>query len=257
MKYKVGDKVRIVSEKGGLGWNLTGKMDKWLGKTMTIRGVESFTYKMKEDFGEGLGGAGWSWTEGMIEGLAYKFNVGDKVRVRKDLKVGYKYHMADRHIFDGVVSDMMPYKGKIVTINEITGSGKYRIKGSDYNWTDEMFEDTAVCHEKIIITVDGSKTIARLFDGNTVIKTAKAKCSPEDEFDFETGAMLAMRQLFSDFKKDEWVRIIGKTRYDHNYDLDDVVKIDNIDKDGDLHCTRPYDKMHQIISPEDVKSLKK
>lgn len=74
--YKVGQKVRIVSEKRGYHWNDEGKMDKWLGKVMTINevheGVFENVYYMKEDAGEFHHGAlnGWSWHPHMIEGLA-------------------------------------------------------------------------------------------------------------------------------------------------------------------------------------------
>ena len=39
MKYKVGDKVRIIGKWiAGCNQNNEGKMDKWLGKVMTIKG---------------------------------------------------------------------------------------------------------------------------------------------------------------------------------------------------------------------------
>lgn len=63
MKYKVGDRVRIVSETPeGLNWN--DEMDKYLGKVMTIKNVPTRNYKMVEDKGE------WFWGNGMIAGLA-------------------------------------------------------------------------------------------------------------------------------------------------------------------------------------------
>lgn len=65
MKYKVGDKVRIVSEKVGEHWNDNGLMDKWLGKIMTIRKLSDEYYKMVED--EDDWGCGWFWFEYMIE----------------------------------------------------------------------------------------------------------------------------------------------------------------------------------------------
>ena len=50
MKYKVGDKVRIVSKWGeGCCQNRSGKMDKWLGKVMTVRYVSERWYQMAED----------------------------------------------------------------------------------------------------------------------------------------------------------------------------------------------------------------
>lgn len=116
MKYKVGDKVRIVSEWGkGCYQDPKGKMDNWLGKVMTVNYVGEILYRMVED------SEYWGWTENCIEGLA--------------------------------------------------------------------------CENKIVITTDGTETLARLYDGNKVIKTATAKCSPDDEFDLETGAKIAFERL--------------------------------------------------------------
>lgn len=70
MKYKAGDKVRITKQKSGRFWNSGNKMDRWLGKEMTIKEVSSSTsayvdkYIMIEDDGR------WSWFDWMIEGLA-------------------------------------------------------------------------------------------------------------------------------------------------------------------------------------------
>ena len=67
MKYKIGDRVRIVSKRV-YGMNREGKMDRWLCQVMTISGIEVFFYdvyyKMKEDDGR------WCWNENMIVGLA-------------------------------------------------------------------------------------------------------------------------------------------------------------------------------------------
>lgn len=124
MKYKVGDKVRIVSEwDNSCHQNNEGKMDKWLGKVMTIRAHwDGCSYKMKEDETE-YRGDGWLWNENCIAGLA--------------------------------------------------------------------------CEKKIVITSDGEKTLARLYDGKKVVKTATAKCSPDDKFDFETGATISFDRLLN------------------------------------------------------------
>lgn len=65
-KLQVGDKVRIVKKKTGGDWNLEGKMDKWLGKVMTVRDIHYESARMKEDYEEGICGWGWSWTPNMI-----------------------------------------------------------------------------------------------------------------------------------------------------------------------------------------------
>lgn len=72
-KYKIGDKVRIVSKRTAEHWN--PKMDKWLGRVMTIRRDEidwgtgeHLGYKMEEDRSENL--SGWYWWDDMIAGLA-------------------------------------------------------------------------------------------------------------------------------------------------------------------------------------------
>lgn len=67
-KYKCGDKVRIVDHRT-YRMNDFGKMDKWLGKVMTIRDLSSPGYWMREDYGEN-NGYGWLWDDDMISGLA-------------------------------------------------------------------------------------------------------------------------------------------------------------------------------------------
>lgn len=68
-KYKVGDKVRIVSKRPQQCWN--PDMDKWLGKTMTIikSGIndEGVYYWMEEDRDDFF--SHWFWYEDMVAGL--------------------------------------------------------------------------------------------------------------------------------------------------------------------------------------------
>lgn len=76
MKYKVGERVRIVSKASGiLSW--TDEVDVYLGKVMTISGIKTTIitggyYIMKEDNGY------WPWYENSIAGLASEvpFNFG-------------------------------------------------------------------------------------------------------------------------------------------------------------------------------------
>ena len=62
-----------------------------------------------------------------------KYKVGDKVKVRSDLRVGKSY---GEHAF---VHDMFKFMGKIVTIESVWEQG-YRIEEDAYWWTDEMLE---------------------------------------------------------------------------------------------------------------------
>lgn len=62
-----------------------------------------------------------------------KYKVGDKVKVRSDLRVGKSY---GEHAF---VHDMFKFRGKIVTIESVWKQG-YRIEEDTYWWTDEMLE---------------------------------------------------------------------------------------------------------------------
>ena len=124
-----------------------------------------------------------------------RFKVGDKVRVRKDLEVGKRYYMDDKKEDICFAFGMKEFLGKIVTIRSIFYE-KYKITESDYFWTCEMFEP--VCNNKIVIITDGMETVAKLYDGKKVIKRATAKCSPNDEFNFETGAKIAFERLIEE-----------------------------------------------------------
>ena len=126
--------------------------------------------------------------------MNYKYKVGDKVFVRDDLIVGKKYKMdgsdGDSDGENIFVSSMKYFKGKQVTIETIS-RGQYRIKESGFYWTDEMFEP-AKKMKPIVIYKNGRKVIA--LDKNTGNK-GTAECSPDDPFDFYTGARLAFDRL--------------------------------------------------------------
>lgn len=63
-KYEIGDKVVIVSRRVD-GMNNNGRMDHWLGQTMTIRSKSVTDYFMIEDQTENDGG--WYWSDNMID----------------------------------------------------------------------------------------------------------------------------------------------------------------------------------------------
>lgn len=75
------------------------------------------------------------------------------------------------------------------------GESNDKYKGGHCWWCRESDLIKVVCSEKIVITTDGKTTTAKMYDGKEVVKTAIAKCSPEDEFDFERGALIAFSRL--------------------------------------------------------------
>ena len=99
--------------------------------------------------------------------------------------------------------------GNIIKITDIYGNiCRYEtLKGK--NLSQRSFGDRspfAKCLEpvnqnKIVITTDGITTTAKLYDGKTVVKIATAKCSPDDEFNFETGARIAFDRLTLEIPK--------------------------------------------------------
>lgn len=71
MKYKPGDRVRIVDKRNEFCfWNYNSERDRWLGKVMTVRLVGDGFYYMEEDKDDPDESFGWRWYEGAVAGLA-------------------------------------------------------------------------------------------------------------------------------------------------------------------------------------------
>ena len=112
-----------------------------------------------------------------------KFKVGDKVKVVK-----------------AEMSHKQEFVGRTFTIRIINPNGNIGRKETHYGvvepcgyiWYESELEPSV--SEKIVITTEGKTTTATLYRDNEKV-TAEAKCSPEDKFDFITGAKLAMHRL--------------------------------------------------------------
>ena len=130
-----------------------------------------------------------------------KYKVGDKVKVRswEDMEKQYGLdYDGDINTSFCFVKSMREYCGKILTV-KYAYSDHYNMADSGWNWTDDMLEPT--CKQKIVITTDGVETLARLYEGDKVVKKATAKCSPDDTFDFIVGAKLVFERLTNEEKK--------------------------------------------------------
>lgn len=118
-----------------------------------------------------------------------KFNVGDKVKLVGDPMSTFG---KDKHF------------GKIATIRCCDTSQPYPYllsKPVGYRWRESEFKP--VKNDKIVVTHDGKTTTATLYRENGSKEVATAKCSPEDTFDFNIGATLAMERLVGTVEKPE------------------------------------------------------
>ena len=71
-----------------------------------------------------------------------KYKVGDKVRIRDDLKEDEDYWMEDRSRHNCVNDEMIKLRSQICTIKSITSGGEYKLEEDpgDWFWVDGMFE---------------------------------------------------------------------------------------------------------------------
>lgn len=78
-----------------------------------------------------------------------KYKVGDKVRVRSDLKACEQYGA------NIATNGMERLAGKIVTISMV-GYAHYLVEGMNYNWTDEMFESVEEMSAEELVKIIGN-----------------------------------------------------------------------------------------------------
>ena len=129
-----------------------------------------------------------------------KYKVGDKVRVRSDLKEDTRYYMEKSDIGNIVNRQMLDLAGATVTIQNITSRGKYHIEESIWTWTDEMFEGLAdettdITTKEIKLEGDMKfkiKSYKVIKDKVVIVEfedgdIQKSVCMPGDTFDLERG----------------------------------------------------------------------
>jgi hypothetical protein len=120
---------------------------------------------------------------------------------------------------------MQNLAGKVVCITEvhkIYRNHRYRIASSNWYWTDEMFKDKDMevqgMNKRVVIDTHENYVIARCGD-----KEGIARCHPDDDFDFYTGAKIALERLEEAEKPYGWLKrgmryYIAKPTYSDYYD---------------------------------------
>lgn len=171
-----------------------------------------------------------------------KFKVGDKVRVRKNLVAGEVYNGLT--FWEG---QMERTRGRVLKVNNLD-TNCYRIYDdeADTFWymTEAMLEPVEEEKEnemeKIVIIRDGNKVTAKYYKGDKTV-SAEAKCSPEDEFNFEIGAKLAMDRAIEKMEEEteySLVKCVGYRQKDEFFfTIDKVYKIYN---DGTIISDRGF-----------------
>lgn len=138
-----------------------------------------------------------------------KFKVGDRVRFRTwddmekefgldddgDIKCRCCFSNNMRYLC-GTEARIKKLDGKDVALEDFTSTGAV---GYPWNFSTDMLEPATETRQKmfptIVISTDGKTTKAVKRMEKTEIKRATARCSPEDSFDFDTGAKIAMERL--------------------------------------------------------------
>lgn len=207
-KYKVGDKVRIVSKNpNAIGF--TDEMEEYLGKTLTVIKV-------------------WERSYGHP---TYNF---------KEAAVGNPSMYLPRKVFHWSFSE---------------------------SWISGLAEpEREPC--TVELRFDGMITTATLKRDGRDVKTAEARCNPEDTYSRAEGARVAVERLFEKKRKedkpkeskpkigDKFVVTVKGGKFDHGFGLGDIVTLVNIQQDDG--CFRLVDKsgFMQILHPSEVRPYK-
>ena len=165
-----------------------------------------------------------------------KFNIGDKVtlkpyeKVRNHVGISKGSWESDRAKGKMTVSKVSPHMGHY-NIELMETSLTY----DDSNFAE--YDCLTVPSQKIVIISDGKATLARLYDGEKVTRSAEAKCSPADTYDFATGANLAYDRLMRPeaasvkpqdkprFKAGDKAKVIANTCV-HGAEIGSIVTLD-------------------------------
>ena len=126
------------------------------------------------------------------------YKIGDRVRITGEGTIG---NILITKEMVGEIIGIKPNGLVCVEFDEYIGGHSCNGAGREEHcwWIGSCcLEPVSVETKKIVITSDGKETLARLYEGNKVIKKAVAKCSPEDEYNFEIGARIAFDRLMGD-----------------------------------------------------------
>lgn len=208
-----------------------------------------------------------------------KYKVGDKVRI-----------VSERPDSKSYVDEMVRFLGKEITISKVRkefGFAHYYSEDAKpkdpiqecfcksfgvpgYFFRDEWISGLAEPDWEpytVELRFDGMITTATLKRGGRDVKTAETRCNPKDTYSRAEGAMVAVERLFEKKRKedkpknskpkigDKFVVTVKRGKFDHGFDIGDIVTLVNIQQDG---CFDLVDKSGflQILHPSEVRPYK-
>lgn len=191
--------------------------------------------------------------------MAYK--VGDKVRI-----VDHRTYNMNPY------GEMNKWLGKVMTIRGLSSFGYWMEEdygeylGDGWMWDDSMISGLAEPAREpctVELRFDGMITTATLKRGGRGVKTAEARCNPEDTYSRAEGARVAVERLFEKKRKedkpkigDKFVVTVKGGKVDHGFGIGDIVTLVRIQQDG---CFGLVDKSGfiQVLHPSEVRPYKK
>lgn len=193
-----------------------------------------------------------------------KYKCGDKVRI-----VSKRTQQCWNPYMD-------KYLGKTMTIitSGINGKGVYYYMEEDLDdflghwfWYEDMIAGLAEPEREpctVELRFDGMITTATLKRGGRDVKTAEARCNPEDTYSRAEGARVAVERLFEKKRKEDKpekytpkvgdkFKIVGKSHY-HGFSIGETVRLIRICEQG-----KRYENcrgLGQWVCDSDVKPYK-
>lgn len=191
-----------------------------------------------------------------------KYKVGDKVRI-VDHRTDNMHHFGK----------MGKWLGKVMTIRECLLSGYWMEEdygeniGFGWRWDDSMISGLAEPEREpctVELRFDGMITTATLKRGGRDVKTAEARCNPEDTYSRAEGARVAVERLFEKKRKEDKpekytpkvgdkFKIVRKSHY-HGFSIGETVRLIRICGQG-----KRYENcrgLGQWVCDSDVKPYK-
>lgn len=167
-----------------------------------------------------------------------KFKVGDIVKPKAE-KALWTF---GAHLAKILELEVLRTRGDFmdVRLKKATGEGK-KYEQHIFEFVRQDNYNLVSRKQELHVTSDGTTTHAVLKEGGKVVKRAKAVCSPDDEYRFETGARLAVDRVFG--KEEE------KKEPEYKFNIGDhvVVKDENEAFPYFKDFVKRYDKDTQLL----------